>query len=452
MTLHHTGRWFVLACACCVWLAGPARAHFLFVRILPPAEGGRAAEVYFSEKADAGDPRYIDKVAGTRLWLQSATGEPQELAVTKGADRLRAHLPIHGSAAVFGILDYGVLARPAQTPFLLRHYPKACAGTTEELNALKWRGQERFEFVPRFERDRVVLTLLHDGRPQPNVKVNTIDINLVGDELTTDERGEIAFAPPSAGTYSVYAPHVDKTAGDKDGKHYDEIREFATLTFTWPLERSDADPEAVKLFQDAVAARAQWKRFPGFKATVDGNVDGRPIAGDVTVAADGSVTVDAADEPVADWVREQLQSITMHRVAQDNAHDAKPPILRFADEDQNHPLGRLLEFVGGQFASSYRIRDGQILVVNRNFGAQDMTITVLDNEQNAAGRYLPRSYTVQYWDAKSGKLERTESVQDRWRHVGEFDLPQSHTVSTATSGGLSVRTFSLIGHKLLDAK
>ncbi len=81
-----------------------------------------------------------------------------------------------------------------------------------------------------------------------------------------------------------------------------------------------------------------------------------------------------------------------------------------------------------------------------------MTITVLDNEQNAEGRFLPRSYTVQYWDAKTGQLDRTESVQDRWRRVGDFDLPQSHTVSTATSAGLSVRTFSLTGHALLRAR
>jgi hypothetical protein len=40
--------------------AQPARAHFLFARILPPAEGGRAVEVYFSELAEAGDPRFID--------------------------------------------------------------------------------------------------------------------------------------------------------------------------------------------------------------------------------------------------------------------------------------------------------------------------------------------------------------------------------------------------------
>ena len=178
------------------------------------------------------------------------------------------------------------------------------------------------------------------------------------------------------------------------------MREFATLTFTWPLSRSDADPEAVKLFEEAVAARAQWKDFPGFTATIDGNIDGRPIAGDVTVAADGSVTIDAADEPTADWVREQLESITRHRVASEAASDANRPVLRFADEESDHPLGRLLEFDGGQFASSYRVRDRQIMVVNRHFGEQDMTITVLDNERTATDRFLPRSYTVQYWDAE----------------------------------------------------
>jgi hypothetical protein len=37
----------------------PARAHFLFIRINEPAEAGRTVEVFFSEKADAGDPRFI---------------------------------------------------------------------------------------------------------------------------------------------------------------------------------------------------------------------------------------------------------------------------------------------------------------------------------------------------------------------------------------------------------
>ena len=428
-----------------------ALAHYLFVRILPPAEGGRAAEVYFSEKADAGDPRYIDKVAPTKLWLQAEPGSFQALDVTKGRDRLRAHLPISGNVAVIGQLDYGVLARPGQVPFLLLHHPKAVAGAPDAINKLQPRAETRLEIMPKFSGDHVELTVLRDGQPLPDATINSVDVNLVGDEFKTDAAGKATYTPPSTGVYSVYTQYVDKTPGDKDGKHYDEIREFATLAFNWPLERSDADPAAVKLFEEALGARAKWNDFPGFTAEVSGDIDGRPIEGAVTVAADGSVTIDAGDEPVADWVREQLQSITMHRAANSNAPSGLA-VLRFADDDEDHPLGRLLEFDGGQFASSYRIRDRQILVVNRNFGEQDMTITVLDNDRTADDHYLPRSYSVQYWDAASGKLDRTESVQDRWQRVGDFDLPQSHTVSTAAAGGLSVRSFTLSKHKLLDKK
>jgi hypothetical protein len=442
------------ACSVIVALvAGPmtwsARAHFLFVRILPPAEGGRAAEVYFSEKAEAGDPRYIDKVAATKLWLQTEPGSFRPLEFTKGADRLRAHVPIEGTLSVIGVLDYGVL--PRQPPFLLRHYPKGVAGKPEEVNRLQPRAETRFEIVPRFDSDHVALTVLREGRPLAGVKLNTVDVNLVGEEFTTDAEGQVAFTPPATGVYSVYTQFVDKTPGESGGKHYDEIREFASLAFTWPLVRTDADQEAVKLFEQALAARAQWTSFPGFKASLEGSIDGRTISGDATVASDGTVEIDAAEEPVADWVREQLESIAMHRIAGAADSGDSHPILRFAD-DEAHPFGRLLVFDGGRFASSYRIKDGQIKVVNRHFGAQDMTITVLENERNAEGAYLPRSYTVQYWDADTGRLARTESVQDRWQRVGKLDLPREHTVSTASASGLSVRTFTLVGHKMLDAK
>src|SRR3954471_13955659 len=89
---------------------GQAKAHFLFVRILPPAEGGRSAEVYFSELAEAGDPRFIDKIAGTRLWLQQTPGKLEVLAIHKAADRLRSHLPLTGSLVVVGSCTYGVIA------------------------------------------------------------------------------------------------------------------------------------------------------------------------------------------------------------------------------------------------------------------------------------------------------------------------------------------------------
>ena len=80
----------------------PAQAHFLFIRIEEPAEAGRSVEVYFSERAEAGDPRFIHKVAGTSLSLQSSPGKFQPLTVREGADRLRAYLPAQAPSALLG--------------------------------------------------------------------------------------------------------------------------------------------------------------------------------------------------------------------------------------------------------------------------------------------------------------------------------------------------------------
>src|SRR5207302_1964931 len=90
----------------------PAAAHFLFIRIMPPAEGGRAAELYFSELAEAGDSRFIAKIAHTQLWLLSAENKFEPLKTHAASDRLRAWLPYTRRAVVVGKCHYGVLARP----------------------------------------------------------------------------------------------------------------------------------------------------------------------------------------------------------------------------------------------------------------------------------------------------------------------------------------------------
>ena len=66
--------------------------------------------------------------------------------------------------------------------------------------------------------------------------------------------------------------------------------------------------------------------------------------------------------------------------------EGPPPVLNFADRDTAHPLGRLLIFEGGKFASSYRVKDDQLLVVNRHLGKLNMTIMVLDNKRTAEGK------------------------------------------------------------------
>jgi hypothetical protein len=439
------------------WLCGAeARAHFLFIRVGPPAEGGRFAEVYFSDQATAGDPHLLDKITQTQLWVQSDPGKFQPLKIHKGSDRLRASLPgSAGAVSVIGVCEYGVLQRGKKPPFLLRYYPKAVAGNPDEFKRLELRKEIPLEITTAVDGERIRLTAMRQGKPIPEAVFHTVASDLSNDKVTADRDGNASWKPPAAGYYAVYVSHTLKEEGTVGGKAYEEIREYATLAFTWPLVRKDADPEAVKLFEEALAARARWEKFPGFTAHIAGKVDGQFFEGEVTIDGKGEVQLETKERAAGAWAREQLESVALHRGAggSDSPAAERPkPVLRFADDETDHPLGRLLIFEGGSFASSYRVKDRQILVVNRLMGKQNMTITVLDNERNREGAFLPRSFTVQYWDAATGELRRTETVQQRWQRVGSWDLPAEHTATNATSTGLSVRSFTLTRHQLREAK
>ena len=249
--------------------------------------------------------------------------------------------------------------------------------------------------------------------------------------------------------YTVYFRSDLKTPGQLDGQKYDEIREFATLALDWPFYSEGPDDGAVSLFEDALAARAEWKDFPGFSAQVSGQVEDQRFQGSATIDDAGNVTVEIDEPSAKSWVEGQLASIAMHRISQE---PGEKPVLRFLDRDESHPLGRLVAFEGGRFASSYRIKDRQLMTVNRHMGRSNMTIITLDNEKTPEGRFLPLGYTVQYWDDQSGDLRRTESIRDRWVRVGNFDLPASHVVVTASDGGQTIRSLTLTGHKLTPAK
>lgn len=444
-------RFFLLGLPVWALLVPDARAHFLFIHITPPAKGGRAAEVFFSDQAEAGDPRFVANIAGTRLWAQTAPGKFQPLKVLKAADRLRAHLPVAGSVGVVGACEYGVISRPGQPAFLLRYYPRAVSGNPEELNKLKSSDQVPLEVLATFAGDHVDLTALREGKPVPNAEFHTVAADLKNEHVVAGADGKATWKPPAPGRYAVYVRHVIKEPGKAEGQDYEEVREFATLGFDWPVRRKDADPEAVALFEEALASRATWKDFPGFTAHIAGSVDGRRFDGEVAIDAEGNVRLETKEKAARKWVKDQLESITLHRIADSSeaAKDRPKPVLRFAEARDDNPLGRLLIFEGGKFASSYRVKDRQITVVNRDLGARYMTITVLDNERNAEGQFLPRSYAVQYWDPATGALERSETVRDSWRRVGTFDLPVEHTVTLASEGGLTARAFTLSDHRLL---
>ena len=176
---------------------------------MPPAEGGRAVEVYFSELAEAGDPRFIDKIAQTQLWVQRSPNEFKSLAVRKTFDRLRSHLPASGSLMVVGACQYGVLTRD-QTPFLLRHYPKAIAGRPAELNRLTPFGKFPLEIAATIRDDEIRMVAFLDGNPLPKAEFTTVDAKLVNTKLTADEKGQVVWKPVRCfcGVFSQHAQRI----------------------------------------------------------------------------------------------------------------------------------------------------------------------------------------------------------------------------------------------------
>ena len=112
---------------------------------------------------------------------------------------------------------------------------------------------------------------------------------------------------------------------------------------------------------------------------------------------------------------------TVERTARTAATAARPkPVLRFGESRNDHPLGRLLIFDGGKFASSYRIKDKQITSVNRHVGKENLTITTLENDRNKEGLFLQPTNE----DPCHPMTKMIQGSRTKWaaRSHGTFDL------------------------------
>jgi hypothetical protein len=96
----------------------------------------------------------------------------------------------------------------------------------------------------------------------------------------------------------------------------------------------------------------------------------------------------------------------------------------------------------------YRVRDGQIMQVNRSAGPSRFTIDILHNTVLENGKYLPSSFTVSYRDAKTGKLNKVESFSERYENVGGFWLPAERQEVISGEGSTSVIRYEFSGLRL----
>jgi hypothetical protein len=187
---------------------------------------------------------------------------------------------------------------------------------------------------------------------------------------------------------------------------------------------TEPDPAATKLMADTHDSWAHWEDFPGFTGDLEVNLDGKISNGTVQVSPDGKVKVHLAVPAAQSFAQEVLASIVGHRLGQ--RLNLNAPCV-FVDENTTHPLGRAVRVLGDAPGTSYRIRDREVIEVNRLMGNVRYTHIILENRQNKDRKHLTVSFVANMWDAKTGALRRTDTNHQTWERIGRFDLPSAVT-------------------------
>jgi hypothetical protein len=474
-------------------VAAPVRGHFVW--ILPPQKAGQPARVVFSDGPWPDRPELLKKIASTELFFVDARGQTTPVKLSENKDAFDATLSSGAGAGwLGGICRYGVTQRGQAEPFLLLYYPKTVVGTGADGRAMHKALEPVCDKLPLqvVAGEGHAVRVLWQGKPLSGAEVA---VSMPGQEKPvegkTDANGNFALQKPAAdGLIGIRVGHVENAAGELDGKKYKSVKHYATLTLPFdralakagPSSNRDAansngttqseDPAATKLLADARAARANWENFPGFTADLEVNFDGKVEKGTVSVGHEGKVTinglvpgwpqatakvtnignakvvVEAGDTAFSAWAKRMLGSIVGHRL--DDGSDLHTPCA-FSDDVTDHPLGRAIRVLNDEFHSSYRIRDKQVIEVNRVMKDTRFTITVLENRLNAKNKYLPATYVVNYWDLKTGALQRAEAHHQTWQFVGRYDLPLGATVVTSLPDKQETKSLKLTNIRLIGS-
>jgi hypothetical protein len=205
-------------------------------------------------------------------------------------------------------------------------------------------------------------------------------------------------------------------------------------------ETKKADPAAWDLLK---STRETSKNFPanfaGVTTEIVLNDNGKVAKGSLSYEAGktGELKIEGVDEETKGWLNEQSMSVIAHRRGGDFAKgDGRHPIT--FGEDDNSPAGRRV-VLNDSMKSSYRVRNSQVVEVDRTMADSHFTITVLETTQTPDGKFLPRHFTVTYFDAKSGALRRSEAFTDEYKQVNGVWFPASRRVVRAENGKVITR-------------
>jgi len=350
-----------------------------------------------------------------------------------------------------GVLDK---SKEGRGVFLLHYSAKAA----QELSAANQKAGLPVEVFAEKDGDRYLLKVTRNGKPVANAEVIVVrpgNQNLLA--LKTDSKGTARFQNEENGQIGIRAMVEDKTAGEYEGKAYPLVRHYSTLTFpttstklasneTTAPTNPKANAEAYTLLKSAHDRRYIVPSSTGdISGKFNFNDNGKLSAGTFSYSTETGVAIKAetASEAGIDWLRGQLSNFFAHRRGGDFAKSSDgKQALSLSGVSDDSPLGRQIA-LNDDFQSHYRVKDRTVTEVTRTMGDMRFTVTVLDTDTVDGGRYLPRHFVVTYFDAKTGKLQRTESFSDKFVQQNGLWFPSARRVILAENGVNLIRSFEL---------
>lgn len=213
---------------------------------------------------------------------------------------------------------------------------------------------------------------------------------------------------------------------------------------TDPRRFPGAKATATKLYQQVREARATWRNFPGFTADVSVCYNGQCTTGKLVADKEFNVKLMLQDEALSGWSLPKLRSVIGHR----KYRQQKPIPATFADQESNHPLGRLVNIDGKNV--SFRLQGDVMTEVHRRSDKSWFTISTLDVRRTKENEVLPQVTSVTYRNPQTGAILSNRSNTFNFQRIGEFDLPTAMlTVECGEKFERNVGSIKLTNHRLL---
>ena len=187
--------------------------------------------------------------------------------------------------------------------------------------------------------------------------------------------------------------------------------------------------------------------FEGYTADFTFNDNGKIYKGTFNYVPKVTLKleVEGLSEVDTKFVNEAVSSLVAHRRNPDfTKSDGKYPIS--FGKDDGSPLGRLI-CLEDDSKSCYRVKNAKVTQVNRTMEGEFFSINVLEIKSTENGHFLPKQFTVTYFDEKTKAIKKSQSFTDEYENVNGVWLPKSRRIITSENGNSTARIIEFSNFK-----